>query len=121
MISIDRYSAPPAVVTEDAGSAGQDNGIDQRTRDDMVGALQELVYRGDIRGISIVDRTGKTLVDFPHLLGSQPGPRLDPIWAAIDAFARVAGKPRIRVDREDGWPVRLKRVRSAMASRVRPT
>lgn len=105
MISTYRYRMQPDVAVEDAPGVAQGDGTDWSARADMVRAIQQIVLRGDVRWISIADGYGKTLIEVPHLLGSRAGPRMDPIWAAVDALARVAGRLTIRVDREEGWPV----------------
>ncbi len=106
MISTYRYRLQRDVAVEDAPGVAHGDGTDWSARADMVRAIKQIVLRGDVRRVSIEDAYGKTLIELPHLLGSLAGPRMDPIWAAVDALARVAGRLTIRVDREEGWPVK---------------
>lgn len=105
MISSYRYTLQPDVAVEDAPGVAQGDRTEWSARADMVRAIKQIVLRGDVRRISIEDGDGRTLIELPHLLGSLAGPCMDPIWAAVDALAREAGRLTIRVDRDEGWPV----------------
>lgn len=121
MISSYRYRLQPDVAVEDAHGVAQGDGTDWSARADMVRGIKQIVLRGDVRRISIEDAYGRTLIEVPHLLGSLAGPRMDPIWAAVDALARAAGRLTIHVDREESWPVQVGATvtRAATSSRDR--
>ncbi|MBA3586371.1 MAG: DUF4342 domain-containing protein [Chloroflexi bacterium] len=62
--------------------------------DGTVALLQRLVHAGNVRRIWIKDERGRTLIEIPST----------PIWAAVGALARMAGKLTIVVQREEAWP-----------------
>ena len=72
--------------------------------DGTVALLQRLVHAGNVRRIWIKDERGRTLIEIPSTLGIRGGTFLMPIWAAVGALARMAGKLTIVVQREEAWP-----------------
>lgn len=104
MISTYQFRMPTDAAGRDAAAVAADRGNEWSACGEMVGAIKEIVHHGNVKRISIADAGGKTLIELPHLLGARGGPRMEPIWAALDALARVAGNLTIRVDRDEGWP-----------------
>ena len=61
--------------------------------------VKELIEEGNIRKITIHDKTGKELMSFPLTLGVV-GAVLAPVLAAIGAVAALIGECTITVERE---------------------
>lgn len=67
--------------------------------EDLVKKVKELVKEGNIRRITIKDKSGKSLVEFPLTIGVV-GAVLAPILAAIGAIAALVSECTISVERE---------------------
>lgn len=61
--------------------------------------VKELIEEGNIRKISIHDKSGKELMSFPLTLGLV-GAVIAPILAAVGAMAALIGECTISVERE---------------------
>ncbi|MEO8764392.1 MAG: DUF4342 domain-containing protein, partial [Ginsengibacter sp.] len=61
--------------------------------------IKELVEEGNVRKITINDKTGKEIMSFPLTLGVV-GAVLAPLFAAIGALAALIGECTISVERE---------------------
>lgn len=61
--------------------------------------VKELIEEGNVRKITIVDKTGKELMSFPLTIGVV-GALLSPILAAVGAMAALIGECTITVERE---------------------
>lgn len=62
--------------------------------------IKELIREGNIRRITITDKTGKELMTFPLTIGVV-GAVLAPVLAAIGALAALIGECTITVEREE--------------------
>lgn len=62
--------------------------------------IKELIEEGNVRKISIHDKTGKELMSFPLTIGVV-GALLAPVLAAVGALAALIGECSISVERED--------------------
>ena len=62
--------------------------------------VKELIAEGNIRKITIKDKSGKELMSFPLTVGVV-GAVLAPILAAIGALAALVGECTISVEREE--------------------
>ena len=62
--------------------------------------IKELIAEGNIRKITISDKSGKELVAFPLTIGVV-GALLAPVFAAIGALAALIGECSITVEREE--------------------
>ena len=62
--------------------------------------VKELIKEGNIRKITIKDKTGKELVTFPLTIGVV-GAVIAPVFAAIGAIAALIGECTIAVEREE--------------------
>ena len=62
--------------------------------------VKELIEEGNIRKISIHDKSGKELVNFPLTIGVV-GTLIAPVLAAIGALAALIGECTITVEREE--------------------
>jgi hypothetical protein len=61
--------------------------------------VKELIAEGNIRKISIHDKSGKELMSFPLTFGLV-GAMLAPVLAAVGAMAALVGECTITVERE---------------------
>ena len=61
--------------------------------------IKELIEEGNVRKISIRDKTGKEIMSFPLTIGVV-GVVLAPVLAAIGAMAALIGECDISVERE---------------------
>jgi hypothetical protein len=61
--------------------------------------IKELIEEGNVRKISIHDKTGKEIMSFPLTIGVV-GVVLAPVLAAIGAMAALIGECDISVERE---------------------
>lgn len=68
--------------------------------DHVVEKIKELIKEGNIRRISIKDKSGKTLVEFPLTIGVV-GAVLAPVLAGIGAIAALISECTITVEREE--------------------
>lgn len=62
--------------------------------------VKELIAEGNIRKISIHDKSGKEIMSIPMTLGVV-GVVIAPVLAAIGAMAALIGECSITVERED--------------------
>jgi hypothetical protein len=62
--------------------------------------VKELIAEGNIRKITIKDKTGKELMTFPLTIGVV-GAVFAPVLAAIGALAALVGECSITVEREE--------------------
>lgn len=65
---------------------------------DLLKKVKELIKEGNIRQISIIDKTGKTLIVLPLTIGVV-GAILAPPLAAVGAIAALVTECTIKVDR----------------------
>ncbi|HVX27666.1 MAG TPA: DUF4342 domain-containing protein [Parafilimonas sp.] len=68
--------------------------------ENLLKKVKELIEEGNIRKITIHDKTGKELMSFPLTIGVV-GAVLAPVLAAIGAVAALVGECTITVERED--------------------
>lgn len=68
--------------------------------EDLVKKLKELIKEGNIRRVSIKDKTGKTVIEFPLTIGVV-GVALAPVWAAVGAIAALIGECTLSVEKEE--------------------
>lgn len=62
--------------------------------------IKELIEEGNVRKITIHDKTGKEIMSFPLTIGVV-GAVLLPVFAAIGAAAALIGECTIAVEREE--------------------
>ena len=62
--------------------------------------VKELIREGDIRRITITDKSGKELMTFPLTFGVV-GVLIAPVLAAIGALAALIGECTLTVEREE--------------------
>jgi hypothetical protein len=62
--------------------------------------IKELIAEGNVRKITIHDRTGKEVMSFPLTIGVV-GAVLAPVLAAVGALAALIGECTIAVEREE--------------------
>ena len=67
--------------------------------EELLAKVKQLVKEGNIRRISIKDKNGKTLVEFPLTVGVV-GVLFIPVWAAVGAIAALVTECSITVERE---------------------
>ena len=65
--------------------------------------IKELVEEGNVRRITITDKSGKEIMSFPLTIGVV-GAVLAPLFAAIGALAALVGECTIAVEREEEKP-----------------
>jgi len=68
--------------------------------DDLLKRVKELIKEGNIRKITIKDKTGKTIVVFPLTVGVV-GAVLSPILAAAGSIAALVSECTISVEKEE--------------------
>lgn len=61
--------------------------------------IQDLIEEGNVRKITIHDKTGKEIMSFPLTVGVV-GAVLAPVFAAVGALAALIGECTISVERE---------------------
>lgn len=66
----------------------------------LIKKVKELIAEGNIRKITISDKSGKEIMSFPLTLGVV-GALLAPVFAAIGALAALIGECSITVEREE--------------------
>ena len=71
--------------------------------ENLLNKVKELIKEGNIRKITIQDKTGKELMSFPLTVGVV-GALLAPVLAAIGALAALIGECTIAVEREETTP-----------------
>jgi hypothetical protein len=62
--------------------------------------IKELIEEGNVRRITITEKSGKELMSFPLTIGVV-GALLAPVLAAIGALAAIIGECTIAVEREE--------------------
>ena len=70
------------------------------TGENLLTKVKELIAEGNVRRITITEKSGKELVSFPLTIGVV-GAVLAPILAAVGALAALIGDCTIAVERED--------------------
>lgn len=65
----------------------------------LLNKINELIEEGNVRKISIHDKTGKEIMSFPLTIGVV-GAVLAPILAAVGAMAALIGECSISVERD---------------------
>jgi hypothetical protein len=68
--------------------------------ENLLKKVKELIEEGNIRKITITDKSGKEIMSFPLTVGVV-GLLLAPVFAAIGAAAAVIGDCTITVEREE--------------------
>jgi DNA gyrase/topoisomerase IV subunit A len=66
----------------------------------LVEKVKELIREGNVRKITIKDKSGKELITFPLTVGVV-GAVIAPVLAALGALAALIGECTISVERED--------------------
>lgn len=69
------------------------------TGENLLKKVKELIKEGNVRKITIKDKKGKTLAEFPLTVGVV-GAVIAPILAAIGAIAALVGECTISVERK---------------------
>jgi Domain of unknown function (DUF4342) len=67
--------------------------------EDLLKKINEVIREGNVRRVSIKDKTGRTLVEFPLTVGVV-GAALAPILAAVGAIAALVSECTITVERQ---------------------
>ncbi|MGZ4049778.1 MAG: DUF4342 domain-containing protein [Bacteroidia bacterium] len=62
--------------------------------------IKELIEEGNVRRITITEKSGKELMSFPLTVGVV-GALLAPVLAAVGALAAIIGECTIAVEREE--------------------
>jgi len=68
--------------------------------ENLLNKIKELIKEGNIRKITIHDKSGKELMSFPLTIGVV-GTLFVPVLAAIGALAALIGECTITVEREE--------------------
>ncbi|BAU53853.1 DUF4342 domain-containing protein [Mucilaginibacter gotjawali] len=68
--------------------------------ENLLNKIKELIAEGNIRKITITDKSGKELMSFPLTIGVV-GVLVAPVLAAIGALAALVGECTITVEREE--------------------
>ncbi|MEP6595598.1 MAG: DUF4342 domain-containing protein [Ginsengibacter sp.] len=68
--------------------------------ENLLKKVKELIEEGNVRKITIKDKTGKELITFPLTIGVV-GTVLAPVLAAVGALAALIGECTIAVEREE--------------------
>ena len=71
--------------------------------ENLMDKIKELIAEGNVRRITITEKSGKELMSFPLTIGVV-GAVLAPVIAALGALAAVIGECTIAVEREDEVP-----------------
>ena len=67
----------------------------------VLNKIKELVEEGNVRKITIHDKSGKEIMSFPLTFGVV-GVVLAPVLAAVGAMAALIGECTIKVERHEG-------------------
>jgi len=67
--------------------------------ENLLKKIKELIEEGNIRKVTITDKSGKELMSFPMTIGVV-GAVLAPVLAAVGALAALIGECSITVERE---------------------
>lgn len=70
------------------------------TGENLLKKVKELIAEGNVRRITIKDKSGKTLVEVPMTIGVV-GALLAPVLAAVGAIAALVTECTISVEREE--------------------
>ena len=70
------------------------------TGENLLKKVKELIEEGNVRKITIKDKTGKELLTFPLTIGVV-GTVIAPVLAAVGALAALIGECTITVEREE--------------------
>lgn len=70
------------------------------TGENLIKEFKKLIEEGNVRKISIHDKTGKEIMSFPLTIGVV-GAVLAPVLAAVGAVAALIGECTISVEREE--------------------
>ncbi len=70
------------------------------TGENLLQKIKELIEEGNVRRITITDKSGKEFMSFPLTIGVV-GAVFAPVLAAIGALAALVGECTIAVERED--------------------
>ena len=70
------------------------------TGENLLNKIKELINEGNVRRITITEKSGKELMSFPLTIGVV-GAVLAPVLAAIGALAAMIGECSITVEREE--------------------
>jgi len=68
--------------------------------ENLLKKVKELIDEGNVRRITITEKSGKELMSFPLTIGVV-GALLAPVLAAIGALAALIGECSITIERED--------------------
>jgi hypothetical protein len=68
--------------------------------ENLLKKVKELIEEGNVRKITIKDKTGKEVLTFPLTIGVV-GTVLAPVLAAVGALAALIGECTITVEREE--------------------
>ena len=69
--------------------------------EELLKKVKELINEGNVRKITIKDKSGKELLMFPLTIGVV-GAVFAPVLAAVGALAALIGECTISVEREEG-------------------
>lgn len=67
--------------------------------DELLKKIKDIIKEGNVRKITITDKNGKTIVEFPLTLGVV-GAVLAPVLAAVGAIAALVTECTISVEKE---------------------
>ena len=70
------------------------------TGENLLKQIKELIEEGNVRRITIIEKSGRELMSFPLTIGVV-GTLLAPVLAAVGALAALIGECSITVERED--------------------
>ena len=69
--------------------------------EDIIKKIKELIAEGNVRKVSVKDKDGKVIAEFPVTLGVV-GVVLAPVLAAVGAITALVAECTISVERETG-------------------
>ena len=67
--------------------------------EELIGKVKQFIHEGNIRRVSIKDKDGKVLIEFPLTIGVV-GLVLAPTLAAVGAIAALVGEATVVVEKE---------------------
>jgi hypothetical protein len=70
------------------------------TGENLLRKIKELIEEGNVRKITITEKSGRELMSFPLTIGVV-GALLTPVLAAVGALAALIGECTIAIERED--------------------
>lgn len=73
------------------------------TGENLLQKIRELIEEGNVRRITITEKSGKELMSFPLTIGVV-GAVLAPVLAAVGALAALIGECTITVERHEDTP-----------------